>query len=156
MPRPPFGRAGPLSLAAALVVAGTWTPGGQPRVIHVIANEYAYIAPEVTRAGPTTFTLENRGTKFHELLIGLLRPGASAAQIVATHQQGIGFRQLSQFYLDGDADAALFASPGKTSAARVTVDLLAGRSYVLLCQLRDSTGAVQHAALGMFRILRVE
>jgi hypothetical protein len=153
---PSFRRAGPLSLVAAFLIVGAWPSATPPRVIHLIANEYAFIAPEVTRAGPTTFTLENRGAKFHEVLVGLLRPGAGAAEIVAAHKQGVGFRQLAQYYLDGDASGALFAGPGKTSAAGLTIDLQRGRSYVLVCQLRDSVGAVQHASLGMFRILRVE
>jgi hypothetical protein len=146
----------PLPVLAVLVVAGAWRTSTPPRVFHLIANEYAFIAPESTPAGPTTFTLENRGTKFHEVLVGLLRPGAGAAEIVATHKQGIGFRQLAQYYLDGDASGALFASPGKTSAGSITLALKPGRSYALVCQLRDSTGAIQHAMLGMFRVLRVE
>ena len=90
------------------------------------------------------------------MFIGLLKPGTTSAQILAAHQQGIGFRQLPTVYLDGDASVALFASPGKTSPARVTLDLLGGRSYVIFCQLRDSLGTPQHAALGMFRLLRIE
>jgi hypothetical protein len=150
--RPPV----PLVVALALLALVAWRPASSPRVIHLVANEYAFIAPETTPAGPTTFTLENQGSKFHEVLVGLLRPGAGGADIIATHKQGIGFRQLGQFYLEGDAGGALFASPGKTSAMSLTVDLQRGRSYVLVCQLRDSTGAVQHVMLGMFRILRVE
>ncbi len=148
-------RAMPLLLIGG-VSAGAWRAQAPARTIRLVANEYAFIAPEVTPAGPTTFSLENQGTKFHEVLVGLLRPGAGAAEILATHKQGIGFRQLAQFYLDGDASGALFASPGKTSAGSITLDLRRGRSYVLLCQLRDSTGGIQHAMLGMFRILRVE
>jgi hypothetical protein len=150
----PLRPTGRLPLVAAFLIAGVWHAA--PRVIHVIASDYSLTGPESVRPGATTFTLENRGAKFHEMFIGLLRPGAGAAEIVAAHKQGVGFRLLSQFYLDGDADAALMAAPGKTSAARITVDLLRGRSYVLFCQLRDSVGALQHAALGMFRILRVE
>jgi hypothetical protein len=153
---PALFRTGPLSFIGLALFATAWRPAAAPRVIHIVANEYAFIAPEVTPAGPTTFTLENRGMKFHEVLIGLMRPGAGPAQVVAAHQQGAGFRVLSQYYLEGDAGGAIFASPGNTSIVSLTVDLQRGRSYVLLCQLRDSVGAMQHAALGMFRILRVE
>jgi hypothetical protein len=149
-------RAGPPVLVGALLLAAARYPGAQPRAIHLVASEYSFVAPETTPPGPTTFTLENRGTKFHEVLIGLLRPGAGAAEIVATHKLGVPFRQLSQHYLEGDASAALFAGPGQTSPASVTIDLKSGRSYVLVCQLRDSVGAVQHAAMGMFRVVRVE
>ena len=106
------------------------------------------------RAGPVTFTFENRGAKQHELFIGLLRSGATPAQIMDAHQKGIGFRQLPSVYLDGEPSAALFAWPAKTSSARVTLDLVRGRTYVLFCQLRDSIGLPQHAALGMVRLLR--
>lgn len=146
----------PLFVAVALLMTGGWRSGAAPRVIHLVANEYAFIAPESTPAGLTTFTLENQGSKFHEVLVGLLRPGAGGADIIATHKQGVGFRQLGQFYLEGDPSGALFASPGRTSAGSLTLDLRRGRSYVLVCQLRDSTGAVQHVMLGMFRIVRVE
>lgn len=144
------------SVVIALLIGTACAVPPAPRAIHVVANDYAFATPETTPAGPTTFTLENRGAKFHEMFIGLLKPGATAAQIAATHQQGIGFRQLPGEYLEGDVTVALFASPGAVSPARVTVDLLGGRSYVVFCQLRDSLGAPQHAALGMFRVLRVE
>lgn len=156
MGRPTHPPRGVQSAVTALLIGTGCAAPPPPRAIHVVANDYAFATPETTPAGPTTFTLENRGSKFHEMFIGLLKPGATAAQIAVTHQQGIGFRQLSGAYLDGDATVALFASPGAASPARATVDLLSGRSYVIFCQLRDSLGGPQHAALGMFRVLRVE
>ena len=143
-------------LLMAGAVLGACTPTDEPPHISVVANDYAFLSPDAAGPGPTVFTLENRGAKDHELFIGLLRPEATAAQIVAAHQQGIPFRQLPQVYLDGAASVAIIAAPGTTSPARVTLDLLPGRSYVLFCQLRDSVGTPQHAALGMFRILRVK
>jgi hypothetical protein len=142
-------------LAILFASFGACKGAEQPFAIDVVANEYAFVSPDSTRSGPTVFALANRGAKDHELFIGLLRPGATTSQIAAAHQQGVGFRQLPKIYLDGAASVALIASPGTTSPARVTLDLLPGRSYVLFCQLRDSVGAPQHAALGMFRLLRV-
>ena len=142
-------------LFTASATFGACTGTEQPVAVNVVATDYAFVSPDSTRSGPTVFTLANRGAKDHELFIGLLRPGATASQIAAAHQQGVGFRQLPKIYLDGAASVALIASPGTTSPARVTLDLLPGRSYVLFCQLRDSVGAPQHAALGMFRLLRV-
>ncbi|HEV8260271.1 MAG TPA: hypothetical protein VGQ19_05875 [Burkholderiales bacterium] len=142
-------------LAILFASFGACKRAEQPVAIDVVANDYAFTSPDSTPSGPTVFTLANRGTKDHELFIGLLRPEATAAQIAAAHQQGIGFRQLPKIYLDGAASVALIAAPGTTSPARVTLNLLPGRSYVLFCQLRDSVGAPQHAALGMFRLLRV-
>jgi len=137
---------------AGLVASGCTA---KPVSINVVARDYAFTAPDSTRSGPTVFTLNNQGTKDHELFIGLLRPGATPAQITAAHQQGIPFRQLSKAYLDEPVGVALIAAPRTASPARVTLDLLPGRSYVLFCQLRDSLGAPQHAAMGMFHVLRV-
>lgn len=143
-------------LVSMVAVLGACVRTEAPPGIHVVAGDYAFQSPEAARPGPTVFTLENRGAKDHEMFIGLLRPEATAPQILAAHRKGLGFRQLPDVHLDGAASAALFAAPGTTSAARVTLDLLRGRSYVLFCQLRDSIGAPQHAALGMFRVLRID
>jgi len=150
-----FRSACPPCLITAILVVSACT-AAPPATVHVIANDYAFTTPEEVRAGPVTFTLENRGAKLHELFIGLLRPGTTVAQITDAHQKGIGFRQLPDVYLDGEPGVALMAWPGKTSPARVTLDLARGRSYILFCQLRDSIGSPQHAALGMFRLLRVD
>ncbi len=152
----PIHGAWPLPLSTAMMLVSACIPAASRATIHVIAHDYAFTAPKAAPPGPTTLTFENRGTKQHELLIGLLRPGVASAEILAAHQQGVGFRQLQNVYLDGEVSAALFAWPGKTSPASVTFDLRRGRSYVLFCQLRDSTGMPQHAALGMFHVLRVE
>ena len=77
--------------------------------------------------------------------------------IVATHQKvGVSFRTLQNEYLDGAAVGMLYAAPGTRSPARLSVPALTGRSYVLLCQLRDSVGMPQHIVLGMFKVLRVQ
>jgi hypothetical protein len=155
MPIPPRRLACPSSLITIIAIGSACAPT-PPQTIHVIAHDYAFSTPEAAHAGPVTFTLENRGTKQHELFIGLLRPRTTSAQITEAHQKGITFRQLPDVYLDGEPSVALFAWPGKTSPARVTLDLVRGRSYILFCQLRDSIGLPQHAALGMFRLLQVE
>ena len=145
----------PIAATAALLFSACSGPA-TAETIHVVAHDYAFASPESARAGPVTFTFENRGAKVHELFIGLLRPGTTPAQILDAHTKGVGFRQLSGLYLEGDPSVALFASPDKTSPARVTLDLQRGRSYILFCQLRDSIGLPQHAAMGMFRLLHVE
>ena len=143
-----------LSISAVLLFCACSGPDTADTV-HVIAHDYAFVAPESARAGRVTFTLENRGAKLHELFIGLLRPGTTPAQILEAHTKGIPFRQLSTVYLEGDPAVALFASPGTASPARAMLDLERGRSYILFCQLRDTIGLPQHAAMGMFRLLRV-
>ena len=123
--------------------------------MRIIAHDYAFEAPDSARAGPMTIEFENRGAKDHELFVGLLRIGAGPADILAAHEKGIGFRQLQTAYLEDPPSGLLFASPGKVAAAKLVVPLVSGRSYVLFCQLRDTVGARQHAALGMFRVVGV-
>ena len=136
-----------LLLAAVACAAG-------PHQVHVVATDYAFTVADSVPAGLTTFHFENRGTRFHEMFIGLLKPEATPSQVSAAHSKGVGFRQLSEHYLEGDASVALLAGPQHTAAAGATLQLVHGRTYVLLCQLRDSIGKPQHAALGMFHLVR--
>ena len=146
----------PSFLVPALgALLGACTRPAPSGTIAVIAHDYAFSSPETAPPGPAVFTLENQGAHYHELFIGLLRRGQTASDVLAAHRQGIPFRQLSKYYLDGEAGVVLLASPGTKSPARATLDLLPDRAYVLFCQLRDSLGLPQHAALGMFRILQV-
>lgn len=124
--------------------------------VRVIARDYALQGPDTLSAGPVEFALQNEGRRDHELIVGLVRPGTTAADIMAAHQRGITLRQLPKAYLDGMPGGALLASPGTPAAATLTVSLVSGREYVLLCQLRDSIGAPAHAMLGMFHLVHVK
>ena len=145
-------------LAAMFVMAGDALAQRPSPVVQVIGHDYALLAPDSIRAAnQITFEFDNQGKRDHELIIGLLRQGMGANEIVATHQKGaIGFRQLQNEYLDGAVVGMLYAAPGTRSPARLTVPALPGRSYALLCQLRDSVGMQQHVVLGMFKVVRVQ
>ena len=142
-----------VTLAATLVGAAPSAPQPPTVVVRVVARDYALEAPDTVRAGDVAFELENRGAQYHELLVGLLRPGATADDIVTAHKRGLTLRQLSQAYLGEDVSGALLAAPSARAPAHLVVPLQRGREYVLLCQLRDSAGKPPHAVLGMFRIL---
>ena len=143
-------------LASAALLAGVLAGcRSGPHTLHVIATEYALQAPDSAEAGTTAFTLQNRGRLVHELVIGLLRPGAGARQMIEAAQHNARLRDLGTLYLDGPPFGALLTWPGATSLGRFTLDLRSGRDYALLCQLRDSTQAPQHSALGMVRVLHV-
>ena len=43
----------------------------------------------------------------------------------------------------------LLAAPGDTAGGRIYVRLIPGRSYALVCVLRDNPDAKQHIDLGM-------
>jgi len=141
-------------LMAALVAA--CSASAAPPLVSVVASDYAFSAPDTVAAGLTAFSLENRGAQQHEMHIGLLRPSFAPSEIVEAARRGTSFRLLPEVYLEGAMDGAVFAWPGTTSPARLTVELVRGRSYILLCTFRDSTAAPQHAALGMFHLLHVK
>lgn len=152
----------PLTIGStlALVAAGAHAPASHPsdapRVVRIVARDYAFEAPPDTLpAGDITFEFENRGAHDHELVVGRLRPGSTGADIVAAHQRGVTLRQLSQAYLAEAAGGALLAQPGVRSPARLVMPFARGQDYVLLCQLRDSAGKPPHAALGMFHLVHV-
>jgi hypothetical protein len=130
--------------------------GERRHEIHVVASDYALLAPDSITPGIARFTLENRGRVVHELVLGLLQRGKGAREIVEAAQANVRLRDLSAHYLEGPPFGAQFAWPGATSPARVIVELQAGREYALICTLRDTIAAQQHAALGMLRVLRVK
>jgi hypothetical protein len=127
-----------------------------PRVVRVVATDYALQAPDSVHAGLTQFVVENRGKVPHEMVFGLLRAGKGLPEMVAAARENVRLRLLSDRYLEGPPYGAVFAWPSATSPARLTVDLRKGQRYALLCTLRDSTESPQHAALGMVRVLSVE
>jgi hypothetical protein len=147
-----------LSRTFSAVTVGLATLGCTQRAheIHVVANDYALVAPDSVPAGIARFSLENRGRVLHELVLGLLQRGKGAREIVEAARANVRLRDLPEHYLEGPPFGAEFAWPGATSVAQLTVKLQAGRDYALLCTFRDTTTAPQHAALGMLRVLRVK
>jgi hypothetical protein len=124
--------------------------------VRVIARDFALQGPDTLGAGRVEFELRNEGRKEHELVVGLLRPNTTTADIIAAHRRGLTLRQLPNAYLDGMPGGALLASPGTMSSATLTVALARGRDYLLLCQFRDTIGAPSHALLGMFHVVHVK
>lgn len=142
-------------LAGALVACLAVACDTGPRTIHVIATDYALLAPDSVRAGATEFALENQGRQVHELIIGLLRSGAGAREMIDGGLHNTPLRALGDHYLEGPPFGAVLTWPNATSPGRLVVDLRSGRDYALLCQLRDSAPAPQHTALGMVHVLHV-
>lgn len=130
--------------------------GKAATIVRVVALDYAFQSPDSVAAGSVAFEFENRGQRFHELMVGLLRPGVTASDIASAHQRGINFRQLTDAYLAEGVSGMLFAEAGELSPAQLVVPLARGKTYVLLCQLRDSLGKPQHVQLGMFRLLHAK
>jgi hypothetical protein len=136
-----------LILAASLAAA---TNAAVPPEIEVVGTDYAFTVPSELPAGRTSFRFRNDGKQRHELNIALLKPGVTVQQFMAAANAAKPIADL----VDGSV-GVLFARPGARSAAGLSSDLIAGRTYVVRCIVKDNPSAPRHEALGMYSAIRV-
>lgn len=136
-----------LILALSLVAA---TNAAVPPEIEIVGMDYAFRVPSELPAGRTSFRFRNAGKHRHEFNIALLKPGVTVQQFMAAANAA---KPLSGL-IDGSV-GVLFAKPGKRSAAGLSSDLIAGRTYVVRCIFRDTASAPRHEALGMYSAIRI-
>ena len=123
-----------------------------PRVVQVLATDYAFQVPASLPAGPTTFRFSNKSNHKHELNIFLLRPGVTVTQVLELQRAGKSTKDLVEAPL-----GVLFVSKKEPNApATLTTNLLPGRQYGVICILRDSAKATRHFDLGMYSTITVE
>lgn len=117
-----------------------------PRVITVVARDFAFQAPDEVPAGLVTIQLQNRGSNLHHMAIVKLDEGKTLQDLFAAMQGG-GAPPAWAHDMGGpnapdpgsDANATLFLEPG---------------SYALLCFV-DIPDHVPHVMKGMAKPLRV-
>jgi hypothetical protein len=134
----------------------TYAPTKSMQVLKVVGTDYAFDAPDSVAAGRTEISFQNDGKQKHEIAVVLARPGTTSAQISAAAAAGIAAPRLAEAYSDGSPLGALFAAPGTTSRATMTVNLQHGQTYVFVCTLRDTPAMPQHATMGMYHLFRVK
>lgn len=140
----------PASLLLALAIACTPAETRPPEVV-IVGTDYAFEHPETLPAGLTAFRFENRGHVEHEVMLVKLRAGVTLEQALAVNQAG---KDVSAM-LEGGA-SVLLAPPRGQSVASLLVDLEAGRTYAIVCMIRDSAEAPPHAAMGMVGSIAVD
>jgi hypothetical protein len=125
----------------------------EPARVAVVGTDYAFLQlPSTLPAGPTLFSFENRGTKRHEMSIALLKPGvAPESLVVAGERASVGARAVSDSIV-----GLLMARPGERGGGQLLANLISGRTYVVICTLKDTPDAQQHAMLGMIGSFRVK
>jgi hypothetical protein len=122
------------------------------QVIEVIANDYAFSAlPARIEAGPAVFSFANNGKVQHEMSLGRLKPGATIEQLVKVSKEGGRLRDLIERSV-----GILIAGPGKSPDGRLLVDLIAGQTYIVLCNLKDTPDGPPHMTLGMYTTFRAQ
>ncbi|HKK28690.1 MAG TPA: hypothetical protein VKB18_11450 [Gemmatimonadota bacterium] len=142
----------PLVLGVLIMSSGLAACGsGAPNQVTVIGRDYAFEAPEVVPPGPTLLGFENRGEVDHEMVLVQLKESMTLEDVMAAVRSG----QDRDDLMEG-SPAVLIAAPHRSASSRLLVDLVAGRTYVLVCNLQDEPGAPPHMALGMRASFRVE
>jgi hypothetical protein len=140
-------------LATLLLVA---VPGFGAEEVKIVGRDFSFDAPAILRAGITTFVFEPPGAVRHEMIIVPLRQGVTEQQIAEAHKAGIPLRKQMEQFADGEALGILLAKAGQNSSGKLLVDLIGGRTYLLLCQLEDPQGMPRHNVLGMYKTFKVE
>jgi len=140
------------AVVAAVLVAtlASCAPSRRPNRVTVVGVNYAFLPlPHELPSGPTEFAFENRGTVEHMLVIAPLRDGVTVDSVL--NAQGAARDALIE-----DGNGALQAAPGERAPGRLLMELLPGRTYLLVCPLRDAPEKPRHEALGMFSSFVVE
>jgi hypothetical protein len=124
--------------------------------VKIIGRDFAFDAPAMLGAGMTTFSFENPGEVRHEMIIVQLRQAVTEQHIQEALQGGITLRKLREQFGDGDILGILLAQPHQSSAGKLIVNLVRGRTYLIICQIEEPPGAPRHNLLGMYTTFRVE
>jgi hypothetical protein len=135
----------PLMFARA---GGGRLPVQEPGSVEIVGLDYAFRVPTKVMAGRTTFRFVNKGKFAHELNISLLKSGASVDRFM----DAVRADKPTGEFRDG-AVGVLFASPGQQSGAGLSVDLLPGRTYVVICINRDDPKTKRHYEMGMYTVI---
>lgn len=116
----------------------------QETSLPVIGLDYAFQLPDSIKAGPVIFTLKNQGMVHHQMLIYLMKEGKGLTEFVkATPQERGGLAE--------ELLGVVFANAGVTAPGRLGIDLVRGRTYLLVCNDRDAADKPTHVQLGMVK-----
>lgn len=139
------------TLPQAYAQRGASTRSAEPAHVAIVGVDYAFVQlPETLAAGPTLFSFENRGTKRHEMSITLLKPGVTPESVLVVARGTISSRAVSDSIV-----GLLLARPAERSGGQLYANLISGRTYIVICTLKDTPDARQHMDLGMIGSIRV-
>lgn len=125
-------------------------PGAAANEVTVVGLDYAFGGIGTLPPGPTAIAFENRGEVAHEMILVRLKEGVTLEQVMELAGGGGDPGELTE-----GGPGILIADPGQTTASRLLVDLLPGRTYALVCNFQDQPDAPPHTELGMVTSFRV-
>lgn len=144
MPRPHVKMVYCLTLLGLVGSACRQAPPAPAIETSIAASDYAFQVPTHLPQGPTLFRLRNIGQVPHEMALGQLRAGITADSMLSRLASDEDPADL----LDGVV-GILIAEPGTSSLGTLSVDLIQGRTYMMICQFRDADSLPPHIAMGM-------
>ena len=114
----------------------------------IVGTNYAFDMRGAMAAGLHRFRFVNAGSVKHEMNVALLARGTTPEQIYAAARAGVDVNRFVDEWL-----GLLIEPRGRSSASTLDVPLLAGRTYVLMCELSDDERSPKHLVLGMFGVI---
>lgn len=124
--------------------------GQRMRIDTITAMEYAFRYPRTVSPGNHSFAFVNTGKVRHEALMLLLKKGVSLQQALEMQKAGGDVDALIE-----NAIGVLHSPAGTTPLGQLELDMLPGRSYVIICTFSDSDKAPPHVMLGMAGTIEV-
>jgi uncharacterized cupredoxin-like copper-binding protein len=141
-----FASSSALALTLCLAKPLAAQNSASPTRIDVAATDFAFIAfPTSVVAGPTVFSLVNRGKVNHELAIVRLKADATLEDFVKAGQDIPRRAALVERFV-----GILIAGPEKRPDGTLLTDLVKGATYVVYCNLREKPDAPGHLMFGMY------
>ncbi|MCA1824275.1 MAG: hypothetical protein ABR520_09330 [Mycobacteriales bacterium] len=155
-----------LALAATACNSGTNNDNGAPaastsppapvNAVAVDAIDYGYSVSGPVKAGITKLTFTNKGQDFHMLAISRIKPGKSAADILAVLKTQQDEKDDSTVFVEASPDIAGVPQVLTPGATTTTYPNLGAGSYGLICFFPSKTNGEPHFTLGMISQLTVQ
>ena len=140
-----------LGWLCALMMAGPGIAAAQnARMVVVTGLDYAFRAPNTLEAGSVLVSLLNQGTVRHEVVLIRLKQGRTLSEYLRASTI-----EERRTLVDG-LIGLILAESGQTAPGRLLAELEKGRTYALICNLRDAPEKPQHFTLGMAASLHVK
>jgi hypothetical protein len=131
-----------------LVFGTTGFKAASPPQLHEVsisATDYAFQLPARIDAGMTAFSFENRGAMRHEMTLLLLKQNSSSDSAVKLLTGGAPLRNL----VDGQV-GLIVSGPHEIPGPKLLLDVKKGRTYFVVCNLKDAPDKPAHVTMGMF------
>jgi hypothetical protein len=138
-------RLAPLAVVVPLCIAAA-SPVRGPHVVHMVARDFFFDAPDTIDAGLVEFDMRNAGTTFHEAMLRRIPSGHTAQEVI----EAIDARAPMPGWLipSGGPDVVT-----NGFSSRVVQEVVAG-NYIWLC-FSGQPGRIPHIHRGMVRTMTV-